>query len=83
MKPQDAACIIEADVNVDFDAPVGYKEPERKPIEPQKVILPEVNIIGVYVSIFNMSVLFLRPKKQCLWMNPKKKKSSQLLQELQ
>ncbi|KAI2512624.1 Ubiquitin fusion degradation protein UFD1 [Fragilaria crotonensis] len=27
--PQDAACIIETDCNVDFDAPVGYKEPER------------------------------------------------------
>ncbi len=28
VKPQDAACIIETDCNVDFDAPVGYKEPE-------------------------------------------------------
>jgi ubiquitin fusion degradation protein 1 len=28
--PQDAACIIETDCNVDFDAPVGYKEPERQ-----------------------------------------------------
>lgn len=27
VKPQDAACIIETDCNVDFDAPVGYKEP--------------------------------------------------------
>lgn len=27
VKPQDAACIIETDVNLDFDAPVGYKEP--------------------------------------------------------
>jgi ubiquitin fusion degradation protein 1 len=26
--PQDAACIIETDCNVDFDAPVGYKEPD-------------------------------------------------------
>lgn len=31
VKPQDAACIIETDCNVDFDAPVGYKEPERSP----------------------------------------------------
>lgn len=30
VKPQDAACIIETDCNVDFDAPVGYKEPEKK-----------------------------------------------------
>lgn len=30
VKPQDAACIIETDCNVDFDAPVGYKEPVRK-----------------------------------------------------
>jgi len=29
--PQDAACIIETDCNVDFDAPVGYKEPEPTP----------------------------------------------------
>lgn len=28
VKPQDAACIIETDCNVDFDAPVGYKEPD-------------------------------------------------------
>jgi len=27
VKPQDAACIIETDCNVDFDAPIGYKEP--------------------------------------------------------
>jgi len=32
VKPQDAACIIETDVNIDFDAPVGYKEPERVPV---------------------------------------------------
>lgn len=42
VKPQDAACIIEADVNVDFDAPVGYKEPERVPVAPPKPVLPEV-----------------------------------------
>lgn len=29
VKPKDAACIIETDCNVDFDAPVGYKEPTR------------------------------------------------------
>jgi ubiquitin fusion degradation protein 1 len=28
VKPQDAACIIETDCNVDFDAPVGYIEPD-------------------------------------------------------
>uniref|UniRef100_A0A7R9WXA3 Uncharacterized protein n=1 Tax=Craspedostauros australis TaxID=1486917 RepID=A0A7R9WXA3_9STRA len=27
VEPQDAACIIETDCNVDFDAPVGYQEP--------------------------------------------------------
>jgi hypothetical protein len=26
VQPQDAACIIETDCNMDFDAPVGYKE---------------------------------------------------------
>ena len=30
VKPRDAACIIECDCNVDFDAPVGYKEPDYK-----------------------------------------------------
>ena len=28
VEPQDAACIIETDCNVDFDAPVGYTEPD-------------------------------------------------------
>lgn len=28
VQPQDAACIIETDCNVDFDAPVGYIEPD-------------------------------------------------------
>lgn len=27
VEPQDAACIIETDCNLEFDAPVGYKEP--------------------------------------------------------
>jgi len=31
VRPQDAACIIETDCNVDFDAPVGYKEPSKEP----------------------------------------------------
>ncbi|CAM9437065.1 unnamed protein product [Chrysoparadoxa australica] len=31
VKPSPAACIIETDCNLDFDAPVGYKEPERQP----------------------------------------------------
>lgn len=29
VKPADAACIIECDCKVDFDAPVGYVEPQR------------------------------------------------------
>jgi len=29
VRPQDAACIIETDCNVDFDAPVGYKDPSE------------------------------------------------------
>uniref|UniRef100_A0A7S4HI96 Uncharacterized protein n=1 Tax=Odontella aurita TaxID=265563 RepID=A0A7S4HI96_9STRA len=29
VKPPDAACIIETDCNVDFDAPVGYKDPSE------------------------------------------------------
>ncbi|KAG8186710.1 hypothetical protein JTE90_015647 [Oedothorax gibbosus] len=30
-RPQKAVSIIECDMNVDFDAPVGYKEPEHRP----------------------------------------------------
>ena len=33
---------------VDFDAPVGYKEPERVPAAPPKPILPEVCLILDY-----------------------------------
>lgn len=29
VKPERAACIIETDCNVDFDAPVGYQEPSK------------------------------------------------------
>jgi len=36
VKPQDAACIIETDCNVDFDAPVGYKEPDWKAMADKK-----------------------------------------------
>ena len=32
LKPSDAVNIIECDMNVDFEAPVGYQEPER--VEP-------------------------------------------------
>lgn len=32
VQPADAACIIETDCQVDFDAPVGYVEPERTPV---------------------------------------------------
>ena len=39
VKPKDAACIIETDCNVDFDAPVGYKEP-TKPDPKQNLNLP-------------------------------------------
>lgn len=41
VQPLDAASIIEADVNVDFDAPVGYVEPERVPVQPPKPVLPK------------------------------------------
>ncbi|KAF7666189.1 hypothetical protein LDENG_00117230 [Lucifuga dentata] len=30
-KPDKAVSIIECDMNVDFDAPLGYKEPDRRP----------------------------------------------------
>ncbi|PRD24709.1 UNVERIFIED_CONTAM: Ufd1 [Trichonephila clavipes] len=31
-KPQKAVSIIECDMNVEFDAPVGYKEPVHRPV---------------------------------------------------
>ena len=34
VKPAPAACIIETDCNVDFEAPVGYEEPVKKPATP-------------------------------------------------
>lgn len=37
VRPARAACIIETDCNVDFDAPVGYQE---KPVAPKKPELP-------------------------------------------
>merc|ERR1719506_177988 len=37
VKPQDAACIIETDCNVDFDPPVGYVEPNYKKMAEDKV----------------------------------------------
>lgn len=37
VQPQDAACIIETDCNVDFDAPVGYKEPETQSVASSSV----------------------------------------------
>mmetsp|Transcript_15845 Transcript_15845/g.32573 ORF Transcript_15845/g.32573 Transcript_15845/m.32573 type:complete len:386 (-) Transcript_15845:76-1233(-) len=37
VKPQDAACIIETDCNVDFDPPVGYVEPDYKKMAEEKV----------------------------------------------
>merc|ERR1719181_708688 len=40
VKPKEAACIIECDCNVDFDAPVGYKEPERVPSRPAAPAVP-------------------------------------------
>jgi len=38
-KPQDAVSIIECDLNVDFEAPVGYKEPERPGKHPNTLII--------------------------------------------
>jgi ubiquitin fusion degradation protein 1 len=51
VKPQDAACIIETDCNVDFDAPVGYKEPTREPQQQNNDILGA----GVTTSSFRNS----------------------------
>jgi len=34
VQPEDAACIIETDCNVDFDAPLGYKDSHTAPPKP-------------------------------------------------
>ena len=39
LKPADAVNIIECDMNVDFEAPVGYQEPERVAPAPEGEIL--------------------------------------------
>merc|ERR1719245_2513988 len=53
VQPQDAACIIETDCNVDFDAPVGYKEPKAsdvKPVETPSPIPPESTSLHTIVD---------------------------------
>ena len=37
VRPDGKACIIETDCEVDFAAPLDYKEPEREPAAPKKV----------------------------------------------
>eukprot|EP00980_Cylindrotheca_fusiformis_P030596 scaffold25085_cov215-Cylindrotheca_fusiformis.AAC.1 len=46
VKPQDAACIIETDCNVDFDAPVGYKEPDYGAAAATSASLPKESAFG-------------------------------------
>lgn len=45
VRPGQAACIIETDCNVDFDAPVGYREPTpsaaQSQQQQQQVVVPE------------------------------------------
>jgi len=41
--PADAVSIIEADVNVDFDAPADYVEPGREPAAPTEIFIPDNN----------------------------------------
>jgi ubiquitin fusion degradation protein 1 len=45
VKPSPAACIIETDCNVDFEAPVGYQEPV-----PQKPVTPPASLGGSVAS---------------------------------
>jgi len=35
LKPANACSIIECDMNVEFEAPVGYKEPQRQDVKPK------------------------------------------------
>lgn len=44
-KPDKAVSIIECDMNVDFDAPLGYKEPER-PVQHEESIEGEADHSG-------------------------------------
>jgi len=40
LKPANACSIIECDMNVEFDAPVGYKEPQRQDVKPKGETTP-------------------------------------------
>jgi ubiquitin fusion degradation protein 1 len=50
VKPSPAACIIETDCNVDFDAPVGYKEPEYEPTSARSSACPSPMASSVATS---------------------------------
>jgi len=42
VKPANAVSIIECDMNVEFDAPVGYSEPQRPATKPKGEVTPPV-----------------------------------------
>jgi len=61
--PQDAACIIETDCNVDFDAPVGYKEPApQKPNNTPRAQDPVSPPIDDKIRVVNGQII--RPSSQ-------------------
>eukprot|EP00118_Oscarella_pearsei_P003563 m.14833 g.14833 ORF g.14833 m.14833 type:complete len:308 (+) comp26000_c0_seq2:245-1168(+) len=52
VKPGNAVSIIECDMNVEFAAPVGYKEPERKPKHPEEDEAMEEDVCDGAVATF-------------------------------
>ncbi|NWI49276.1 UFD1 protein, partial [Calyptomena viridis] len=64
-KPDKAVSIIECDMNVDFDAPLGYKEPERS-AQHEEATDVEADHSGYVSDIgFRVSPLFLLVPKCC------------------
>uniref|UniRef100_T1PES2 Ubiquitin fusion degradation protein 1 homolog n=1 Tax=Musca domestica TaxID=7370 RepID=T1PES2_MUSDO len=63
-KPGNAVSIIECDMNVEFEAPVGYKEPTTsKKVEPQEE-MPQDHVMEEVVETFKGSGVRLDGKKK-------------------
>ena len=54
VKPGNAVSIIECDMNVEFAAPVGYKEPTRQP-EPEPEEMMNEDVVDGYDAGFMVS----------------------------
>ncbi|POI33669.1 hypothetical protein CIB84_002581 [Bambusicola thoracicus] len=61
-KPDKAVSIIECDMNVDFDAPLGYKEPERSAQHEETTVFVWSEVYGaVYIYFAYHNVNTMKP----------------------